>query len=357
MKLKSRILVGAFSVAMFCASSAVACQTGRAEDTASKKWGFINVKGEFLVKPQFISAGNFSNGLAPVQVAVKRDGGTDERWGFINKQGEMVIEARFDNVHEFRGGLAAAKLIDGQWGFIDTTGKFVIEPQFDRADCFSDGLAAVSDGRNWGFIDKSGKWVIEPQFQVACRFSGDRAAVLHNDGTGMLSLHVGDDIYNAQGGHWNYIDKTGKVVIDSLFEGSGLFADGIAPVAMGVNQGVMLPDKWGFINKKGMLAIKPQFANVHAPSEGLIAVRTGQWKKIGHGVRTWSAGKWGYVNTKGKLVVQSQFDGADPFSEGLAGVQVDGKWGYIDKSGTIVIEPKFFANGAFHEELAPVCVN
>jgi hypothetical protein len=172
----------------------------------------------------------------------------------------------------------------------------------------------------------------------------------------MLSLSVRDDIYTAHGGHWNYIDKSGKVVIDSLFDGSGVFGDGLAPAAMGVNQDFVAPDKWGFVNRSGKLAIKPQFAAVHAPSEGMIAVQTGQWKKIGHGVKSWIPGKWGYVNTRGKQVIKSQFDGADPFSEGLAGVRVDGKWGYADTSGKIVIEPKYIYNGAFHEELAPVCI-
>jgi len=353
MKNKSR-LIGALSVALLCAS---ALQPSFAAGE-TKTWGFVNVKGEYFIKPQYLNAGEFSEGLAPVQIKVQKDDGSSvERWGFVNKQGETAIQATFDEVHGFSEGLAAAKQPDGNWGFIDKTGKFVIEPKFDRADRFADGLAAARDEHDkWGYVDKQGNWAIKPQFQTACRFSGDRAAVLHNDHTGMLSIHVGDDIYTAHGGHWNYIDKSGKVVIDSLFEASGLFADGIAPVAMGANQGVAVPDKWGFVNTKGTLAIKPQFANVHAPSEGLVAVQTGQWKKLGHGYRTWTADKWGYINTKGKQVVKSQFDGADQFSEGMAGVLIDGKWGYIDKTGKVVIEPKFIANGAFHDELAPVCV-
>lgn len=354
MKTKNSHVVGALSIAFLCAS-VWSCQPSFADD---EQWGYVNVVGEFIIKPKYLSAGNFSSGLAAVKVSIKNDDdSTVERWGFINKKGEEVIKPQYDEVLGFNEGAAAVKLPDGKWGYIDSTGKDIIEPKFSKADCFSEGLAAASDDNgNFGYIDKAGKWVIKPQFELACRFSGDRAAVLINERTGSLSPHCTEDIYVAHGAHWNFIDKTGKVVIDSSFESTGVFGDGIAPVAVGTNQGTSIPDKWGFLNTQGVLAIKPQFANVHAPSEGMVAVQTGQWKEIGQGFRSWTPGKWGYINTTGKQIIESKFDGADPFSEGYAGILVDGKWGYIDKSGKVTIKPKFKWNGAFHEELAPVCI-
>ncbi len=354
MKTKNSHVIGALSIALLCAS-VWSCQPSLADD---EQWGFVNVVGEFIIKPKYLSAGNFSSGLAAVQVAIKKEDDTEERWGFVNKNGEEVIKPQYDEVLGFNEGAAAVKLPDGKWGYIDSTGKYIVEPKFNKADCFSEGLAAVADDVGWGYIDKTGKWVIKPhpEYDLVCRFSGDRAAVLIGEHTGTMSIHCTDDIYVAQGAHWNFIDKTGKVVIDSSFESTGVFGNGIAPVAVGTNQGTSIPNKWGFLNTQGVLAIKPQFANVHAPSEGMVAVQTGQWKKIGHGFRSWTPGKWGYINTTGKQVIESKFDGADPFSEGYAGILVDGKWGYIDKSGKVTINPKFKWNGAFKEELAPVCI-
>ena len=77
--------------------------------------------------------------------------------GFINAKGEVVIKSRFDEVKDFSDGLALAQIgshkilrrgketryITGLWGYIDTRGKFVIPPKYADAGNFSEGLAAV----------------------------------------------------------------------------------------------------------------------------------------------------------------------------------------------------------------------
>ncbi|EAK1349894.1 WG repeat-containing protein, partial [Campylobacter coli] len=52
------------------------------------------------------------------------------KWGFIDKSGKIVIEPKFDGVGNFSEGLAGVEL-NGKWGFIDKSGKIVIEPKFD----------------------------------------------------------------------------------------------------------------------------------------------------------------------------------------------------------------------------------
>jgi hypothetical protein len=47
------------------------------------RWGFINKKGEAVIKPTFISVGDFDNGLA---VAVTKDRTNVQ----INKKGQIV---------------------------------------------------------------------------------------------------------------------------------------------------------------------------------------------------------------------------------------------------------------------------
>jgi len=325
-----------------------------AEESTPNYWGFIDSSGKLAIEPKFLSVSDFHEGLAAVQISVKDgDASTSEKWGFIDKSGKMAIEAQFDEVHAFSEGLAAAR--QGKWGFIDKSGKFVIEPQFDDADRFSEGLApaAISTLR-WGFIDKSGHFKIEPNFKSAQPFADKRAAVLFGDGSNSYSFHMTEDTYDVRGGMWNYIDKEGKIVIDSRFDAAGLFNQGLAPAAVGSNQGTKQPDKWGFINPDGYLTIKPQFNSVHAPSEECAAVQFGTWKKIGKGHRSWIPGKWGYINLKGTTLIEPQYQGADRFSEGLASVLIDQKYGYINKKGKMVIEPKYRATGEFHEQLAPV---
>ena len=61
------------------------CQNG--------KWGFINLKGEFVIEPQFVEARSFSNGFAAVS--------NGDSWGFVNKKGELAIPYQFIEVGNF----------------------------------------------------------------------------------------------------------------------------------------------------------------------------------------------------------------------------------------------------------------
>ncbi|HMP50939.1 MAG TPA: WG repeat-containing protein, partial [Candidatus Melainabacteria bacterium] len=159
------------------------------------RWGFVNKEGKMIIQPQFLEAGTFSEGLAPVK--------TDAGWGYLDRSGKVVLEG-FDEAGVFSEGLAAVKIPSNGplvekfgndsaalWGFIDSTGNFVIKPQFQDAGPFREGLSAVASGGKYGFIDRDGTFEIKPQFDLACNFSGNRAAILINEQTGSLSLKVG----------------------------------------------------------------------------------------------------------------------------------------------------------------------
>ncbi|EOZ2107593.1 WG repeat-containing protein, partial [Campylobacter coli] len=64
---------------------------------------------------------------------------------------------------------------------------------------FSEGLVAVKLNGKWGFIDKSGKIVIESKFDSGGHFSEGLAGVKLN-------------------GKYGLIDKSGKIVIEPIFD-------------------------------------------------------------------------------------------------------------------------------------------
>jgi len=70
---------------------------------------------------------------------------------------------------------------------------------------------------------------------------------------------------------------------------------------------------------------KPQFDDARNFSEGLASVEIGD--------------KWGFINKAGVMVIKPQFEtpGILFFSEGLACVEVGDKDRFIDKTGKIVI--------------------
>ena len=117
---------------------------------SKSKFGCVNRSGQWVIKPQFEDADSFSqNGLAPVRVKKK--------WGYINKRGEIVITPKFQWAGKFHHGLAKVKR-DHRYGYIDKTGKFIIIPQYSEAYDFSkNGLAVVRTKNGWGCITKENK--------------------------------------------------------------------------------------------------------------------------------------------------------------------------------------------------------
>ena len=108
-----------------------------------------------------------------------------------------------------------------------------------------------------------------------------------------------------------------------------------------------MEEKWGFINNKGKIVIKPQFDEADKFSEGLARVQIGL--------------KSGYINSSGKFIIEPIYTFAFSFSEGLAvvGENMDSRWFYIDHQGKTVIEanPKFIWLGPFQNGLAQFSTN
>lgn len=298
----------------------------------NEKAGFINSKGEIIIKPQFDDAEYFFEGLAPVKI--------DNKWGLINQIGEIVIEPKFDSIFWswFSEGVIPVS-IDGKMGAIDKTGKFIIEPKYQFMGKFSEGVVPVRIEKSeyiekWVYIDNRGNKAISKEFFGADSFVNGRAFV-----------KVGFD-------EWALINKDGKEITKqhfNSFDNYNMFSEGLVAVKV--------KKKYGYINANGKFVIKPRFEMAENFSEGFAIVYDGC--------------NYGYINAKGKYVIKPQFNFAGNFSDGLASFSPakknkiifkdsDGKSlcfgighgeiGYIDKTGKIVIEPQFgfgfdFSNG------------
>lgn len=165
--------------------------------------------------------------------------------------------------------------------------------------------------------------------------------------------------------------------------------------------------KWGFIDTKGTVIIKPQYtycrnfygelAKVNKNTFINIKGETVKAEKriIGsrycfEGLAAVKSNKlWGYMDVNGKIVIPEKYntvtdfnkghaivannDGVfvidkqgnetmiksdtkiksfKPFSEELAAIQIDGKYGFVSANGIIQIEPKFITVGYFSNGLA-----
>lgn len=291
---------------------------GMARVKVGNKWGYIDKTGKLLIPAKFDidssyfisapffsrsildklprntwSAGNFSEGLAPVKVG--------NRWGYIDKKGKMVIPPKFACANDFSQGLAAVGITnakgDTRGMYINKQGKTVFTHEFRcNAGRFSQGLAIVGERR---IINRTGRTVtsIPNNLQIAL--------------FPIISENL-IPVYNSQG--VGFIDTKGKIAIPLQFSMVYPFAEGMA-LAMGKDRG----RNFQFIDKKGKFVSLTSQPLAGTFSQGLAPFCQAERQ-------------CGFIDKSGKVVISAQFEDVSSFSEGLAPVQVGGKWGFIRRS-------------------------
>ncbi|HET6243793.1 MAG: WG repeat-containing protein [Bacteroidetes bacterium] len=87
-------------------------------DGQDKKNGFIDISGKVVIEPDFMSVGYFVNDLAWAKT-------TELTVGYINKKGEWVIKPQFTAAKDFdaQSGMARVKIAE-TWAYIDKTERF-----------------------------------------------------------------------------------------------------------------------------------------------------------------------------------------------------------------------------------------
>lgn len=166
------------------------------------KWGYIDERGRVVVELRYAVLHAFAEDRAAVAVLdaekPERSGfgrNLDRRnlkWGFVDRSGRLVIPLEFLDAGDFSEGLAAVNVGKANtsmcgkplnYGYIDKTGAFVIKPQFAGAASFRNGRARVSVGE----IRYLGRCVC-----CGPRFHGKRGQV-DRSGTFIADEGQGDD--------------------------------------------------------------------------------------------------------------------------------------------------------------------
>lgn len=209
-----------------------------------KTISLINTKCEEVVTldKSIIACSNFKDGLAAFK-------DSNEKSGFINTKGEIVVKAKYDNVHDFSDGVAICSIDDTQKNIttyyaIDKTGKELFsfnDKEYKTCGYFSDGFLPVTKDEQIIYLDKEGKKAYELcniedslGYQVyLCKYNDNRSIFCEGDLYGLKDKdnkiilrakysylsYIGDDKYIAvQDNKSGIIDYEDNHLIDFKYD-------------------------------------------------------------------------------------------------------------------------------------------
>ncbi|MBU0487436.1 MAG: WG repeat-containing protein [Bacteroidetes bacterium] len=201
-----------------------------------KKYGVINTKGNFVIKPKYKKIKSHPSGKF---VLASRGKG----YVMIGSDGNKMVNRRYTAVGEFHEGIAWFRQ-GGRYGYIDVNGKIIIKSRFAGAKNFSNGMAEVKNRKNlWGFIDKTGNQVIDYKYRITSPFSCERAVVFNNIWACIInkqggvvndssfryvsSYHSGQALVRTKKGCY-FIDIDGKKSTGKVYDDAKPFKNGVA---------------------------------------------------------------------------------------------------------------------------------
>lgn len=266
-------------------------------------------------------------------------------YGYADKTGNMVLPAKYEVALPFHNGCAYV-LFREKWGVIDTKGNWIFAPvlewpdelSFIRFDYGNDGRQYYQYGLNSSDVTSYNDDRIEGKRRSIYSF---------NDGIGCIYKY----------GHYGFIDTTGKIIASPVYDEVRSFVNGFAAVRHGYY--------WGYIDRTGKEVIPLRYKSAGSfTAEGLACVgaspqySANREEVLENGYENDEEQFFGYIDKKGNWAIKPQFTSARNFSYGLASVKVDyEKAGYIDKTGKFVIPPKYNYAGDFEYGFASVRIN
>jgi hypothetical protein len=297
-----------------------------------QSFGFVDTKGDVIIKFDFDDAKEFSDGLAAVK---KR---RSSSWGFIDKKGKFVVEPIYDEAFSFSEKQAVVRK-DGKHAYISTSGGLINIPNsylnvFDLQEGKSIVTNLSGDTIKYGFIDASGKEILKPNFDFIDNFEENTAVFVQKSEAGMLSADGKiliparyDEIYRFDQSHYLFqqnglqglVKIDGTQVLPARYSAIGLFHEGLCAVKQS--------GLWGFANTAGELVIPCQFSEINSTFEnGKASVQ--------------KPDIWYLVQGNDTLKLPA-YDEVLPYYGYCAAFRIGGLWGFLNQNGEESIEPKY----------------
>lgn len=303
------------------------------------KWGFVDAKGELLIKPDYQYVTPFQNGFAKVQ--------KEGKWGMIDNTGKLVVPCSYKQLLNVAEGLARFKE-NRKFGAVNPVGRVIIPPNYSELWEPREGLIVAAFNEKYGFLDLNGKTAIPFDYEEVLYFSEGKAAVMKQ-------------------GKWGFIDKAGKEIIAFKYDEVTPFNNGIAKVS--------IAQKYGCINEKGLEIIPIIYTDISPFYQGVAKVNKDNYFQLindkGKGLTQWAidyetsrnsenvltmheglvgaktATHSGYENEKQEEIIPVIYERVDNFESNTILVNDKGYSFIIDSKGRYLTNPNIYENYSY----------
>ncbi len=234
------------------------------------KFGFVNLDGKEIIKPQYEDATAYVWGAARVQKGGK--------YGLIDKTGKEVLPFIYDEIeYDYRKRIAIISK-SGKKG-IYADGKFLLPCEYTSIDFFT----ATKDSKveQLCYVTKNGAKGVynltEKKMTVDCRF---KTVELKDN---VLDANSGEFYYSISGeslslkdlssfvtvkekkGKYSLYNNNGKALTAYILDQVGTFTNGYVPVK--------IVNRWGLMDKNGKIVIPCVYEDVKIIADGVVSVR------------------------------------------------------------------------------------
>ncbi len=213
--------------------------------------GYINTKGEYVIKPLYKFQQNFSNeNNFPIPVKLKGA----NNYGYIDSKGEVVIPFQYSRAQTFDSVGSAAVCTGASdniiCGFINIKNEHVVQHIFADVGNYSKNelaYAKLIGETKCGYIDRSGAFIIKPSFYHCSNFELNEKNSLY-----FASISNVPNFASTVG----LINDKGRIVIPDIYQN-------IFTVYDRNYVKVTLNDKQGILDYSGKEIIKPEYVELN----------------------------------------------------------------------------------------------
>ncbi len=290
-------------------------------------YGLKDMNHNIIVKPQYRTFLNFSEGLAFVI--------GDSFQGYIDSNGNQVIALDTQYYgRSFQNGSASFRLTpslkNNKWGSIDRQGKIIIEPKYDWLSKYSNGRYRAHQDSSILILDSNGQFIQEfrketptihqkmmRKLEVDLPYKEDEFTFFYNGKMGFIN-NQGEEITGMKYDLvYRYDSKNDLLIVknDSLY---------------------------GLINTNGKSILPIEYKSI----------KNRRWQSTDLMLKR--GGKFGLFNVNDYSIIQCEYENLRWEAEGLMAVSKNEKWGFINKKGEVIIPLEYDSVTNFHENESTV---